>query len=82
MTVCDAPRNRAPSCPPAGTGSGRGTWGCARWVPAARYRDCAGSTLGEEVMDLPADPGQRLVVLGAEPGSASEEALRLLAASA
>ncbi|WP_113717679.1 helix-turn-helix transcriptional regulator [Arthrobacter dokdonensis] len=31
-----------------------------------------------EVMDLPADVGQSLVVYGAEPGSTTEEALRLL----
>ncbi|MHA7268779.1 helix-turn-helix transcriptional regulator [Arthrobacter sp. HLT1-20] len=31
-----------------------------------------------EVLDLPADPGQALIVYGAEPGSATEEALRLL----
>ncbi|MFI0807677.1 helix-turn-helix transcriptional regulator [Streptomyces echinatus] len=38
-------------------------------------------TLGEEVMHLAADAGQRLVVLHAEPDSASAAALRLLAAS-
>lgn len=32
-----------------------------------------------EAMDLPADPGQALIVYGTEPGSASEDALRLLA---
>ncbi|MCU1405422.1 MAG: family transcriptional regulator [Glaciihabitans sp.] len=32
-----------------------------------------------EVMELPADPGQSLVVYGTEPGSASETAMRLLA---
>jgi transcriptional regulator with XRE-family HTH domain len=31
-----------------------------------------------EVMDLPADTGQSLIVYGAEPGSATAEALRLL----
>ncbi|ALV47460.1 XRE family transcriptional regulator [Arthrobacter alpinus] len=31
-----------------------------------------------EVMDLPADVGQSLIVYGAEPGSATEEALHLL----
>jgi MmyB-like transcription regulator ligand binding domain len=32
-----------------------------------------------EAMDLPADPGQTLLVYGAEPGSPSADALRLLA---
>jgi MmyB-like transcription regulator ligand binding domain len=32
-----------------------------------------------EVLALPADPGRSLVVYGAEPGSASQDALRLLA---
>jgi transcriptional regulator with XRE-family HTH domain len=32
-----------------------------------------------EAMDLPADPGQALIVYGTEPGSASEDAMRLLA---
>jgi hypothetical protein len=32
-----------------------------------------------EAMDLPADPGQTLLVYGAEPGSAAADALRLLA---
>jgi hypothetical protein len=32
-----------------------------------------------EVMELPADPGLSLVVYGAEPGSPSQDALRLLA---
>ena len=32
-----------------------------------------------EVMDLPADLGQSLIVYGTEPSSASEDALRLLA---
>jgi transcriptional regulator with XRE-family HTH domain len=32
-----------------------------------------------ETLDLPADPGQALIVYGTEPGSASERALRLLA---
>jgi hypothetical protein len=31
-----------------------------------------------ETMDLPADPGQALIVYGAEPGSATEASLRLL----
>lgn len=35
-------------------------------------------TLAEEVMVLPEDPGQRLVMFGAEPGSPSEAALQLL----
>jgi MmyB-like transcription regulator ligand binding domain len=35
--------------------------------------------LSFEVMDLPADPGLSLVVYGAEPGSASQDALHLLA---
>jgi MmyB-like transcription regulator ligand binding domain len=35
--------------------------------------------LSFEVMDLPADPGLSLVVYSVEPGSASEDALRLLA---
>ena len=35
-----------------------------------------------EVMDLPADTGQALIVYGAEPGSKTEEALRLLSISA
>ena len=35
--------------------------------------------LSFEVMELPADPGLSLVVYGAEPGSPSEDALRLLA---
>jgi hypothetical protein len=30
-------------------------------------------------MELPADPGLSLIVYGAEPGSTSEDALRLLA---
>ncbi|MGA7203883.1 MAG: helix-turn-helix transcriptional regulator [Specibacter sp.] len=34
--------------------------------------------LSFEVMDLPADVGQSLIVYGAEPGSTTEEALRLL----
>lgn len=34
--------------------------------------------LSFEVLDLPADVGQALIVYGAEPGSATEEALRLL----
>jgi transcriptional regulator with XRE-family HTH domain len=34
--------------------------------------------LSFEVMDLPADSGQALIVYGAEPGSVSEERLRLL----
>jgi transcriptional regulator with XRE-family HTH domain len=36
-------------------------------------------TLTFEVMELPADPGQSLIVYGAEPGSATADALRLLA---
>jgi hypothetical protein len=32
-----------------------------------------------EALDLPADPGQALIVYGTEPGSASEDAMRLLA---
>jgi hypothetical protein len=32
-----------------------------------------------EAMELPADPGQSLIVYGAEPGSATADALRLLA---
>ena len=32
-----------------------------------------------EAMELPADPGQALIVYGAEPGSATADALRLLA---
>jgi MmyB-like transcription regulator ligand binding domain len=32
-----------------------------------------------EMMDLPADPGLSLVVYSAEPGSASQDGLRLLA---
>ena len=32
-----------------------------------------------ETMDLPADPGQVLIVYGTEPGSTSEASLRLLA---
>jgi MmyB-like transcription regulator ligand binding domain len=32
-----------------------------------------------EVLALPADPGLSLVVYGAEPGSASQDGLRLLA---
>lgn len=35
--------------------------------------------LAFEAMDLPADPGLSLVVYSAEPGSAAEEALGLLA---
>jgi hypothetical protein len=31
-----------------------------------------------EVMDLPADTGQSLIVYGAEPGSTTAQALRLL----
>jgi transcriptional regulator with XRE-family HTH domain len=38
-------------------------------------------TLDEEVMDLPTDAGQRLVVLNAEPNSPSAAALQLLAAT-
>jgi transcriptional regulator with XRE-family HTH domain len=36
-------------------------------------------TLTFEAMELPADPGQSLIVYGTEPGSPSEERLRLLA---
>ncbi|MBP2329467.1 transcriptional regulator with XRE-family HTH domain [Kibdelosporangium banguiense] len=36
-------------------------------------------TLTYEVLELPADPGQSLVVYGAEPGSPTADALRLLA---
>jgi hypothetical protein len=32
-----------------------------------------------EAMELPADPGQSLIVYGAEPGSSTADALRLLA---
>ena len=35
-------------------------------------------TLLYEVLDLPADPGQTVAIYSAEPGSASEEALREL----
>ena len=35
--------------------------------------------LSFEVMDLPADPGLSLIVYSAEPGSATEDALHLLA---
>jgi hypothetical protein len=35
--------------------------------------------LSFEVMDLPADPGLSLIVYSAEPGSATEDALNLLA---
>lgn len=38
-------------------------------------------TLAEEVFRLQEQPGQRLAVFAAEPGSASEAALRLLLAS-
>ncbi|WP_431047051.1 helix-turn-helix transcriptional regulator [Streptomyces sp. P1-3] len=50
---------------------------------AERYHHpLAGSlTLGEEVMRLPTDAGQRLVVLNAEPNSPSTAALQLLAAT-
>jgi len=36
-------------------------------------------TLDFETLDLPGDPGQKLLVYSAEPGSASHEALQLLA---
>jgi transcriptional regulator with XRE-family HTH domain len=36
-------------------------------------------TLDFETLDLPVDPGQRLLVYSAEPGSASQQALHLLA---
>jgi hypothetical protein len=35
--------------------------------------------LAFEAMDLPADPGLSLIVYSAEPGSAAEESLKLLA---
>lgn len=36
-------------------------------------------TLTYEVLELPADPGQSLVVYGAEPGFPTADSLRLLA---
>jgi hypothetical protein len=39
----------------------------------------AANRLGHEVLALAADPGLSLVVYGAEPGSASQDGLKLLA---
>jgi transcriptional regulator with XRE-family HTH domain len=47
-------------------------------VKALHHRVVGDLELTFEVMDLPADVGQSLIVYGAEPGSTTEEALRLL----
>ncbi len=61
----------------------------ARWAANVRhhhtgrkhlYHPVVGDLrLTYEVLELPADPGLSLVVYGAEPGSASQDGLRLLA---
>lgn len=48
-------------------------------VKAVRHPEVGELQLTFEAMELPADPGQSLIVYGAEPGSATADALRLLA---
>lgn len=52
---------------------------CRSSVRGFRHPLVGGLTLNEEVMDLVADHGQRLVLYSAEPGSPSEAGLTLLA---
>jgi transcriptional regulator with XRE-family HTH domain len=46
---------------------------------SVRHPEVGDLDLTFETMDLPADPGQALIVYGAEPASATEASLRLLA---
>ncbi|MBO0768158.1 MAG: helix-turn-helix domain-containing protein [Solirubrobacterales bacterium] len=55
---------------------------CGQTTREFHHPDVGFLTLTEEVMPLVDDPGQRLMLISAEPGSASERALRLLAALA
>jgi hypothetical protein len=52
---------------------------CANAVRRYRHPLVGEMTLFEEALRIPADPGQRIVVLSAEPGSPSAERLQLLA---
>jgi transcriptional regulator with XRE-family HTH domain len=52
---------------------------CRSSVRGFRHPLVGGLALNEEVMELVQDPGQRMVIYSAEPGSTSEAALRLLA---
>ncbi|MFC7328108.1 helix-turn-helix domain-containing protein [Marinactinospora rubrisoli] len=52
--------------------------GCAHHTRTYRHPVVGRLTLTDELLQLPDDEGQRLVVFSAEPGSASEAALRLL----
>jgi MmyB-like transcription regulator ligand binding domain len=51
---------------------------CVYAVRELRHSLVGALTLTEQLMVLPDDPGQRVVVFTAEPGSPSEAALRLL----
>ncbi|MFC8075629.1 helix-turn-helix transcriptional regulator [Streptomyces sp. NPDC057307] len=55
---------------------------CGTDTRTYRHPTVGAMTLMVEFMTLPNDEGQRVAVYGAEPGSASEAALRLLAATA
>jgi transcriptional regulator with XRE-family HTH domain len=52
---------------------------CRSSVREFRHPLVGGLTLGEEIMQLVQDAGQRVVLYSADPGSPSEAALRLLA---
>ena len=52
---------------------------CSSTVRGFRHPLVGSLSLFEEPMDLASEPGLRLVTYSAEPGSPSEEALRLLA---
>jgi len=54
------------------------------WRPRSGLKDIHHPVVGDlplsfEAMELPADPGLSLIVYGAEPGSSSQDGLRLLA---
>ncbi|REK91264.1 XRE family transcriptional regulator [Streptomyces inhibens] len=55
---------------------------CATHTRAYRHPVVGPLTLTDELLTLPDDPGQRVVIYHAEPGSPSAAALRLLAATA
>jgi transcriptional regulator with XRE-family HTH domain len=52
---------------------------CRSSVRGFRHPLVGGLALNEEVMELVQDPGQRMVIYSADPGSPSESAVRLLA---
>ncbi|MFC9231899.1 hypothetical protein ACFTZI_23550 [Streptomyces decoyicus] len=55
---------------------------CATHTRAYRHPVVGPRTLTDELLTLPDDPGKRVVIYHAEPGSPAAAALRLLAAAA